>query len=116
MSMRLDGKVAVVTGGGQGIGRGIALALAAEGARCVLAARTLVTLEATKAEIEDMGGEVLIVQTDLRVPEEIEALAEAPLARFGHVDVLVNNSGIAGPMTEMWKIDPADWDETFDVN
>ena len=114
--MRLKDKVAVITGGGQGIGRGIALALAADGARCVLAARTLAALEETKAEIESLGREALVVQTDLRVTEEIDALAAATLERFGHVDVLVNNSGIAGPMTELWKIDPADWDETFDVN
>jgi NAD(P)-dependent dehydrogenase (short-subunit alcohol dehydrogenase family) len=114
--MRLKEQVAVITGGGQGIGRGIALALAAEGARCDLAARTLATLEETKAEIESRGGEAFVVQTDLRAPEQIEALAQATLERYGHVDVLVNNSGIAGPMTELWKIDPADWDETFDVN
>ena len=114
--MRLQDKVAVITGGGQGIGRGIALALAAEGARCVLAARTLATLEQTRADIESLGGEALVVQADLRVPEKIQALADTTLEHFGHVDVLVNNSGIAGPMTELWNIDPADWDETFDVN
>jgi NAD(P)-dependent dehydrogenase (short-subunit alcohol dehydrogenase family) len=114
--VRLKDKVAVITGGGQGIGRGIALALAREGARCVLAARTPATLEDTKAEIEGMGGEALAIQTDLRVPEEIEALAARTLESFDHVDILVNNSGIAGPMEELWKIDPADWDETFDVN
>jgi NAD(P)-dependent dehydrogenase (short-subunit alcohol dehydrogenase family) len=114
--MRLQDKVAVITGGGQGIGQGIALAFAAEGARCVLAARTLATLEETRAEIEALGGEAFVVQTDLRAPDDIEALARTTLERFGHVDVLVNNSGIAGPMTELWNIDPADWDETFDVN
>ena len=114
--MRLKDKVAVITGGGQGIGRGIALALAAEGAHCVLAARTLAALDDTKAEIQSLGREALVVQTDLRVPEDIDALAAATVAQFGHVDVLVNNSGIAGPMTELWKIDPADWDETFNVN
>ncbi|WP_166459321.1 SDR family NAD(P)-dependent oxidoreductase [Amycolatopsis pithecellobii] len=114
--MRLKDKVAVVTGGGQGIGRGIALALAREGARCVLAARTRSNLEATQDEIEAAGGEAIIVPTDLRAPEEIERLAGETLEHFGHVDVLVNNSGIAGPMQELWKIDPAEWDETFDVN
>jgi NAD(P)-dependent dehydrogenase (short-subunit alcohol dehydrogenase family) len=106
----------VITGGGQGIGRGIALAMAREGAQVVLAARTLANLEEVTAEIEAQGGKALAIQTDLRVPESIEALAQQTLESLGHVDILVNNSGIAGPMTELWKIDPADWDETFDVN
>lgn len=114
--MRLENKVAVITGGGQGIGRGIALAFAKEGARCVLAARTRATLKATQWEIEAAGGEAFIVPTDLRSPEQIESLAQQTLEHFGHVDVLVNNSGIAGPMKELWKVDPAEWDETFDVN
>lgn len=114
--MRLKDKIAVITGGGQGIGRGIAHAFAREGARCVLAARTRATLEATQAEIESAGGEAFVVQTDLRSQEQIESLAQQTLERFGHVDVLVNNSGIAGPMKELWKVDPKEWDETFDVN
>jgi NAD(P)-dependent dehydrogenase (short-subunit alcohol dehydrogenase family) len=114
--MRLHDKVAVITGGGQGIGRGIALAMAREGAHCVLAARTRETLEQTKADIEALGGRAIVVPTDLRVPESIDELAAKTLEAVGHVDVLVNNSGIAGPMAELWKIDPADWDETFDVN
>jgi NAD(P)-dependent dehydrogenase (short-subunit alcohol dehydrogenase family) len=114
--MRLQNKVAVITGGGQGIGRGIALAMAREGAHVVLAARTLGNLEEVKAEIEAQGGKALAIETDLRVPESIEALAQQTLQSLGHVDILVNNSGIAGPVAELWKIDPADWDETFDVN
>jgi NAD(P)-dependent dehydrogenase (short-subunit alcohol dehydrogenase family) len=114
--MRLKDKVAVVTGGGQGIGRGIALALVREGARCVLAARTQTNLDAVKDEIEATGGEALVIQTDLRDPVQIEELAGRTFEQYGHVDVLVNNSGIAGPMTELWKVDPAEWDETFDVN
>jgi NAD(P)-dependent dehydrogenase (short-subunit alcohol dehydrogenase family) len=114
--MRLKDKVAVVTGGGQGIGRGIALALAVEGAKCVLAARTSSNLEDVKKEIEAAGGEAIVVQTDLRVPEEIDSLAEQTREHFGHVDILINNSGIAGPTKELWKIEPEEWDETFDVN
>jgi NAD(P)-dependent dehydrogenase (short-subunit alcohol dehydrogenase family) len=114
--MRLRNKVAVITGGGQGIGRGIALAMAREGAHVVLAARTLANLEEVKAEIEAQGGKALAIETDLRVPGSIEELAQQTLQSLGHVDILVNNSGIAGPMAELWKIDPADWDETFDVN
>ena len=113
---RLAGKVAVITGGGQGIGRGIALAFAREGARCVLAARTLANLEATRDEIEALGGEAIVLPLDLRKAADIDALAAQTLERFGHVDILVNNSGIPGPMTELWNVDPADWDETFDVN
>jgi NAD(P)-dependent dehydrogenase (short-subunit alcohol dehydrogenase family) len=114
--MRLRDRVAVVTGGGQGIGRAIALALAREGAHCVLAARTPETLEAVRSEIEDAGGGATIVRTDLREPDDIERLAAVTLEQHDHVDILVNNSGIAGPMAELWRVDPADWDETFAVN
>jgi NAD(P)-dependent dehydrogenase (short-subunit alcohol dehydrogenase family) len=115
--MRLDGKTALVTGGGQGIGRAISIAFASAGARVVLAARATDTLTQTQAEIEALGGQALVVPTDLREPEQIEALAATTLDTWGPVDVLVNNSGIVGPNgIELRKVDPEAWDETFAVN
>jgi NAD(P)-dependent dehydrogenase (short-subunit alcohol dehydrogenase family) len=115
--MRFDDKTVLVTGGGQGIGKAISLAFARAGARVVLAARTPETLEQTRHEIEQIGSSALVVPTDLRDPGQIEALAARTLESWGPVDVLVNNSGIAGPNgVELWNIDLGEWDETFAVN
>ena len=112
----LKDKVAVVTGGGQGIGRVIALTLAGAGADVVLAARTREPLQAVAAEIEAMGRRALVVPADVRREESVQALAEQALARFGHVDILVNNAGITGPTAMLWEVAPAEWEETFAVN
>jgi len=114
--MLLKDKVAVITGGGRGIGREIALAYAKAGADVILAARSVEALERTKADIEEAGRRVLVVQTDIRQPDSLQNLAEQVLNHFGQVDVLVNNSGIGGPSAPLWEIDLADWEEVFDVN
>ena len=90
---RLDGKVALVTGSGKGIGAGIARTFAEAGADVVLAARTASDLEAVAADIEGFGRRALAVPTDMMVPQQRQALVEAALAEFGGVDILVNNAG-----------------------
>lgn len=107
--------VAVVTGGGRGIGRAIARALSAAGYDLVLAARSRLELEAVKAEIEETGRQAVAVPTDLRSRVEIDRLAETARGA-GPVDLLVNNSGIAGPQGMMWELDPDEWAETMAVN
>ncbi len=114
--MLLKDKVAVVTGGGRGIGRAIALAYAQEGANLVLASRSLDALEETRTFAARVGSEALLVPTDIRDAESVRVLVEKTLAHFGHVDVLVNNSGIGGPSAPLWEIAPKDWEETFAVN
>jgi NAD(P)-dependent dehydrogenase (short-subunit alcohol dehydrogenase family) len=114
--MRLAGKVAVVTGAGRGIGRAIALAYASEGARVALAARSEESLREVAEAIAASGGAAIPVVTDLRVAEQVEQLAATVEAELGPVDVLVNNSGIAGPTAVLWKIEPAQWEETLQVN
>ena len=112
----LEGSIAVVTGAGRGIGREIALAFAKEGADLALAARTEQTLNETRALVEELGRKCLVVPTDISKPDSVRNLAERTLEHFGHVDALVNNSGIGGVSAPMWEIDPVDWKETFDVN
>ncbi|HEY6541507.1 MAG TPA: SDR family NAD(P)-dependent oxidoreductase [Ktedonobacteraceae bacterium] len=112
----LKDKIAVVTGGGQGIGRVIALALAGAGADVVLAARAREPLETTRAEIEALGREALVALVDVRREESVQELAEQTLAHFGRVDILVNNAGITGPTAMLWEVMPAEWEETFAVN
>ncbi len=87
------GRVALVTGGGTGIGRATALELARTGARLVICGRRPEPLEAAKAEVEALGSECLAVPTDVREPEQVDALLDAALGRFGGIDVLVNNAG-----------------------
>ena len=112
----LKEKVAVVTGSGRGIGRAIALAYAREGANLVLAARSLEALQETRAAVEALGRKALVVPTDIRHEENVRKLGEQALEHFGRVDILVNNSGIAGPTAPLWEIAPAEWEETFAVN
>jgi NAD(P)-dependent dehydrogenase (short-subunit alcohol dehydrogenase family) len=108
-------RVAVVTGGGRGIGRSIARALAGAGYELILAARSETELTAVKTEIDEAGGKAVAVPTDLRSPGQIDRLAETA-REVGPVDLLVNNSGIAGPQGMMWELDPDGWAETMAVN
>ena len=87
------GRVALVTGGGTGIGRATALELAASGARVVVCGRRQEPLDAVRDQIEADGGECLAVGADVREEDQVDRVVGAALERFGHVDVLVNNAG-----------------------
>jgi meso-butanediol dehydrogenase / (S,S)-butanediol dehydrogenase / diacetyl reductase len=113
--MRLKDKIAVVTGGGQGIGRGISLMFAREGAKLAIAQRTAEKLERTRKDIENLGAEVLAVPTDVRRPEEVQRLIEATQERFGGLDVLVNNAGI-GLRVPVDEVTLEDYDRVMDTN
>jgi NAD(P)-dependent dehydrogenase (short-subunit alcohol dehydrogenase family) len=114
--MQLEGKVAVITGGGKGIGKAIALAFAGEGADVVIAARTEADLKKTAAEIEKTGRKCLAIATDLAVPEQVRAMVDRVLETFGRVDVLVNNSGMGGPVASVADMDLEEWNQTLAVN
>jgi len=88
----LKGKVAIVTGGGKGIGRAIALGLGASGAKVVTAARSSQEIEAVAEEIRSLGGDAMAKMTDLTVSEQIEALVQFTLDAYGGIDILVNNA------------------------
>ena len=92
MTGRLEGRVALVTGAGQGIGRGAALALAKEGAAVSLAGRTLSKCEAVAAEITNLGGRALPIACDVSVREQVDAAVAATVSAFDGLDILVNNA------------------------
>ena len=100
---KLDGKVALVTGASQGIGKGISLALASEGCGLVLTARTQSTLEAAVNEVSGLGGQVVGQPADVAEPEQVEALFKLATDRFQRLDLLVNNAGVSdgGPLEQM---------------
>ena len=85
--MQLKDKVAIITGGGRGIGRAIAIAYVAEGARVVIAARNTTQLDEVVAEIEAKDSEVLAVPTDVRIRSEVENLVQKTVDQFGRIDI-----------------------------
>ena len=114
MDLELKGKVAIVTGGTQGIGRATALRLAQEGARVVIAARGKERLDAVAAEVRSGGGQVIAVQADVSKPKDCERLVEEALAAFGRVDILVNNAGTS--LTgEFESVTDALWQQDLDL-
>jgi len=113
--MKLKNKVAVVTGGGRGIGRAIALAMAKEGAKLVLVARTAGQLEQVEKEIRAMKGEVLAVVGDLAKKSDIENAVAKTIERFGPPDILVNNAGVQARSLTADSDDDA-WQRVIQVN
>lgn len=100
---QLEGKVAIVTGGGSGIGKGIAKAFANEGCAVVIAGRNAQRLQAAAAELAQSGSPILAVPTDVTVEEQVKALFRQTMERFGRLDILVNSSGAfdGGPIEEL---------------
>ncbi len=113
---RLAGRVALVTGGAGGIGQWIALGLAAAGAAVAVTSRDIDRLSGTLEGIAELGGEAEPIGLDIREADSVDAAVEQTLARFGKLDILVANSGIGGPTSPLWEVEPEDWDETFDIN
>ncbi len=113
--MKLDGKVALVTGAGRGIGRAVALSLARSGCRVILSSRTIAQLEAVEREIHREGGTATIIAADLTEDAAIEILVRESLRAFGGVGILINNAGW-GKRAPVIKAKIEDWDQTFRLN
>jgi 3-oxoacyl-[acyl-carrier protein] reductase len=112
---RLQGRVALVTGASQGIGRACALALAAEGAKIAAAARNQDKLAAVVQEISKAGGEATAFRMDVSSEDEVKAAIKSALEKFGKIDVLVNNAGITRD-TLVLRMKRADWDAVIATN
>jgi len=113
---RLQGKVALVTGGSRGIGKAIALCLAEAGADVILASRKLPELQAVAQEISQMGRRALAVPANVRHLPEIDNLVKEALTEFGHIDILVNNAAINPVFGSVFDIDERAWDVTMGLN
>jgi NAD(P)-dependent dehydrogenase (short-subunit alcohol dehydrogenase family) len=114
--MSTSPRVAMITGGGSGIGRHAALALAREGYAVVLAGRRREPLEATAAEAKRMGTRVLVVPTDVGRPVSVKALFAKTKKTFGRLDVLFNNAGIFGAAALLEDLTPEQWKQVVDAN
>lgn len=118
--LRLDGKVVVVTGGGRGLGKAMAISLAEAGAEVCIASRTVSQLEGAAAEIEAASGKkALIVPTNVQSSEQCDALIAKTVEHFGRLDVMMNNAGIGdrrGAGDRLWDLADEDWHDTISVN
>lgn len=108
----LTSRVAIITGAGRGIGKGLALGLSRAGAFVVVAARTASEIETTAAEVNSAGGRALAIRTDVRDSDQVRHMVEQTVREFGRIDVLVNNASAAArmPLLEMTE---QVWDATF---
>lgn len=114
--MKLTGKVAVVTGGSRGIGLAIARALGTEGARVAIASRTARELEEAGARLEREGIEAFAQPADVASHDDVRALVDKVLHRWGRIDVLVNNAGATGAIGRLDECDLAAWKRAIEVN
>jgi NAD(P)-dependent dehydrogenase (short-subunit alcohol dehydrogenase family) len=112
----LKDRVAVITGGSSGIGRAAALAFAREGARVVLGNRRVQEGHETLRLVRDLGGEAIMVKTDVTLAAEVKALVEAAVAAYGRLDCAFNNAGVTGQMAPTSDCTEENWDGTLAVN
>jgi len=113
--MRLKGKIAIVTGAGDGIGEAIAKAYGAEGAVVIGCARTLEKVERVINDIKAAGGEGIAVRADVSKKEDVDNLFKFTKEKYGRVDILANNAGITAD-GRLVKMSEADWDKVIDIN
>ena len=114
--MKLAGKVAIVTGGGRGIGRIIALYFAREGASVMVSARTRPEIEEVAREIESLGQKSLAIQADVSREEDVKNMVEKTVNAFKRVDILVNNAGVNLPSRDVVDLTLAEWNRVLEVN
>ena len=123
--MRLEGKIAIITGAGKGIGREAALAIAAEGAVVVAVARTLSDLDETVTMIKDKGGFAISLPHDLTVGAEVQAMVDEVMEKYGKIDILVNNAGgypseiyknIEHQAIKLWEWSEEQWEQIIKTN
>ena len=113
--MRLQNKIAIITGAGSGIGQGIALAFIKEGAKVVVADWSEKDGKETVEQVRKINGEAVFVKTDVSKTVDIDKMVKTCLDKFGRVDILVNNAGIYRAYN-LHEMSEEDWDKTINVN
>lgn len=114
--MEFDGKVALVTGAGSGIGKAAAVRLAAGGAKVVVVSRTQEEIDETRDEIKAAGGDALSVAADVSEQDDVKNLVEQTLSTYGRIDIVVANAGINGMWAPIDDLKVEEWDKTIRVN
>ena len=114
--MKLHDRVAIVTGAGRGIGRGIAEAFAGEGARLTLVSRTMSQVEEVARQVRDTGAEAIALSIDVSKPDDVKRMVQHTLDRYARVDILVNNAGVLGPVGPLHSNDIGSWSEALQIN
>jgi NAD(P)-dependent dehydrogenase (short-subunit alcohol dehydrogenase family) len=112
----LENKVALVTGGGRGIGRAAALELAQRGADIAVVARSQGEIEAVAADIQQLGRQAQAFSVDLSDAQAIRSLVNNVTAALGPIAILVNNAAVVGPFGATWEIDPNEWEQAIQIN
>ena len=123
--MKLEGKIAIVTGAGKGIGREAALAIAEEGATVVAVARTQADLDETVKMIEEKGGKAVSLSRDLTDGQQVQSMVDTVVEKYGRIDILVNNAGgypseiydkVKKQAIKIWEWTEAQWDQIIKTN
>lgn len=114
--MKLEGRLALITGASHGIGAAVAKRFAAEGAHVVLVGRTQGALEELDDEIGEAGGEATLVPLDLRQFDDIDRMGAALYDRFGKLDIVLGNAGVLPYLAPTGHVDPKTWQEIIDIN
>ncbi|MNO32121.1 Levodione reductase [compost metagenome] len=113
---KLEGKVAIVSGGGSGIGRASVLAFARSGAKVAMLDRTVENAEKVRRQVEDEGGEAVVIECDIAVPQQVEEAVKQAAGKWGRLDIVFANAGINGAMTPIETMDIESWDQTMNIN
>src|SRR3712207_2512452 len=111
----LEGKVVMITGASQGLGRALALAFAREGARVAINARSERSICPVAKEVEDAGAEVLALAADVSKSADVERMVGKTVERFGKIDVLVNNAGLLGPRVRIEEYPEDEWRGVIEI-
>jgi len=114
--MQLEGRVALITGAGSGIGKAAALLMAREGARVAALSRTAEEIERTVREIEKAGGEGMAITADISEPDEMQSAVRQIVERWDRLDVVFANAGVNGVWAPLEELEPDEWDKTLSIN